>query len=62
MKLNNSYYYFFYTSDFYEYYNSMDYMFNNCSSLTSINFDFKEKNDSNNMNIISSKFMFNNCL
>ena len=62
MKLNNSYYYIFYTSDFYEYYNSMDYMFNNCSSLTSINFDFKEKSDSNNMNIISSKFMFNNCI
>lgn len=40
----------------------MDYMYNNCSSLTSINFEFKEQRDSNNMNIISSMFMFNNCI
>ena len=49
------------TREIYEYYNSMDYMFNNCKSLTLINFDIKMLNDVK-MNIISSKFMFNNCI
>ena len=39
----------------------MDYMFNNCTNLISINFDFKKTNHSNYMYINSSKFMFNNC-
>ena len=41
-----------------EYFNSMDYMFNNCTSLKSLNFDFKKNNCTY---IYSSKFMFNNC-
>ena len=40
----------------------MDYMFNNCISLKTINFDFTLISDLNNMNIISSKYMFNNCI
>ena len=39
----------------------MDYMFNNCKSLTSINFNFKMKYYENELYIISSRYMFNNC-
>ena len=58
MKLNYDYYYNYYTSEIFEYYNSMDYMFNHCTNIVNINFDFIK---SNKINIISSKFMFNNC-
>jgi len=58
MKLNYDYYYNYYTPEVFEYYNSMDYMFNNCTNIVNINFDFIK---SNKINIISSKFMFNNC-
>jgi len=51
----------YYNREIYEYYNSMDYMFNNCKSLTSINFDFKMQKEVK-MNIISSKYMLNNCI
>ena len=39
----------------------MDYMFNNCRRLTSINLDFKKDENSNIIYIMSSKYMFNNC-
>ena len=58
MQLNYDYYFNYYTPEIYEYYNSMDYMFNNCTELDYINFNF---NNNKNINIISSKFMFNNC-
>jgi hypothetical protein len=55
MKLNNSYYYIFYTSDFYEYFNyignglNMSYMFYNCTSLDSLIFPSEGMNLPNDM-------------
>ena len=47
---------------FFTYFNSLDYMFNNCTSLKSLNFENKNKNRMVYMSIISSKFMFSNCI
>ena len=60
MRLNYDFYYKFYQSNVFDYYNSMDYMFNNCTSLTSVNFDFPKIKEYE-IDIISSKYMFNNC-
>ena len=41
----------------------MEYMFNNCTRLKSLNFDFKMSDLFGTcMNVISQKFMFNNCI
>ena len=61
MDLNYNYYYNYYSYEIIKYYFSMDYMFNNCKSLTSINFNFKMKYYENELYIISSRYMFNNC-
>ena len=58
---NDKYYY--YINGYFDYLNSMEYMFNNCTSLKSLNFDFKINDNSNDcIKIKRQKFMFNNCI
>ena len=61
VKQNDNFILKYYETDIYDYYYSMDYIFNNCTSLTSINFEYKKEDNSSNIYIISSKYMFNNC-
>ena len=51
-----------YSYEYFEYLNSMEYMFNNCINLKSLNFDFKINDyDDDCIYVTDQKFMFNNC-